>query len=53
MPPLLQLALDFLDLPLALSVSEEAVRGGVDWIEAGTPLIKSEGLEAARALKRR
>lgn len=53
MPPILQLALDFLDLPRALSVAEEAVRGGVDWIEAGTPLIKSEGLEAVREMKRR
>ena len=51
--PILQLALDFLDLPRALAVAEEAVRGGVDWLEAGTPLIKSEGLEAVRQLKRR
>lgn len=50
---LLQLALDFLDLPRALAVAEEAVKGGVDWLEAGTPLIKSEGLEAVRQLKKR
>lgn len=49
----LQIALDFLDLPRALAVTEEALRGGVDWIEAGTPLIKSEGLEAVRQLKKR
>lgn len=53
MPPILQIALDFLDLPRAVSVAEEALAGGVDWIEAGTPLIKSEGLEAVRALRRR
>ena len=53
MSSLLQIALDFLDLPRAVAVAEEAVRGGVDWIEAGTPLIKSEGLEAVRELKRR
>ena len=35
------------------AVAEEALRGGVDWIEAGTPLIKSEGLEAVREMKRR
>jgi 3-hexulose-6-phosphate synthase/6-phospho-3-hexuloisomerase len=52
-PPILQLALDFLDLPRALAVADEAMRGGVDWLEAGTPLIKSEGLEAVRELKRR
>jgi len=27
--------------------------GGVDWLEAGTPLIKSEGVEAVRELRRR
>src|SRR5665647_521207 len=53
MKPVLQLALDFVDLPRALLVAEEAVLGGADWLEAGTPLIKSEGLEAVRALKER
>jgi len=50
--PALQLALDFPDLDRALEIAEEAIRGGVDWVEAGTPLIKSEGLEAVRRLKR-
>jgi len=49
----LQLALDFVDLHRALKVAEAAVPAGVDWIEAGTPLIKSEGLDAVRELKRR
>lgn len=54
MPPvILQIALDFLDLPRALAVAAEALEGGADWLEAGTPLIKSEGLEAVRELKRR
>lgn len=53
MPPILQVALDFLDLPRALTIAEEALKGGVDWIEVGTPLIKSEGLEAVRQMKRR
>jgi 3-hexulose-6-phosphate synthase/6-phospho-3-hexuloisomerase len=53
MPPILQIALDFLDLPRALDVAEEAIRGGVDWLEAGTPLIKSEGLDAVRQMKQR
>jgi len=51
--PVLQLALDFVDLPRALQVAEEAVAGGADWLEAGTPLIKSEGLQAVRDLKSR
>ncbi|NLE10385.1 MAG: DUF561 domain-containing protein, partial [Actinobacteria bacterium] len=53
MEPVLQLALDFVDLPRALQVAEEAVAGGADWLEAGTPLIKSEGLEAVRAIHAR
>lgn len=53
MAPIIQIALDFVDLPRALAVAAEAVQGGADWLEAGTPLIKSEGLEAVRELKRR
>jgi 3-hexulose-6-phosphate synthase/6-phospho-3-hexuloisomerase len=48
---LLQVALDFVDLPRALEVAKEAVAGGCDWVEAGTPLIKAEGLQAVRELK--
>ena len=48
---ILQVALDFVDLPRAIAVAREAVAGGADWIEAGTPLIKAEGLQAVRALK--
>ena len=47
----LQLALDFVDLHRAVRVAEKAVPAGVDWVEAGTPLIKSEGLDAVRELK--
>jgi len=49
---ILQLALDILNLDRAISMANEAVSGGVDWIEAGTPLIKSEGMEVIRELKR-
>ena len=52
MKPVLQVALDFMNLPRAMKVAESAVKGGADWIEAGTPLIKSEGLESVRSLKR-
>jgi 3-hexulose-6-phosphate synthase/6-phospho-3-hexuloisomerase len=51
--PKLQIALDFTNLHRALKVADEAVRGGVDWIELGTPLIKSEGLEVVRTMKKR
>jgi 3-hexulose-6-phosphate synthase/6-phospho-3-hexuloisomerase len=52
MEPVLQVALDFVELSRALKAAREAVRGGVEWIEAGTPLIKSEGLESIRALRK-
>ncbi len=49
----LQVALDFLELDRALKVAEEAAAGGADILEAGTPLIKSVGLEAVRQLRAR
>lgn len=49
--PILQVALDFVDMHRALKVSIEAVAGGVDWLEVGTPLIKAEGLHSIRKLK--
>ncbi|MCI4330794.1 MAG: orotidine 5'-phosphate decarboxylase [Thermoplasmata archaeon] len=50
--PVLQVALDFENLSRALPAAREAVEGGADWVEAGTPLIKSEGLDAVRQLKK-
>ena len=52
MKAILQLALDFVDLKRAVKSAEAGVRGGVDWLEVGTPLIKSEGLQAVRELRR-
>lgn len=49
--PQLQLALDFANLAQALRVAHEAWEGGVRRLEAGTPLIKSEGLDAVRKLR--
>ncbi|WP_292365134.1 MULTISPECIES: 3-hexulose-6-phosphate synthase [unclassified Methanoculleus] len=51
--PTLQVALDLLELDRAVEIADEAARGGVDWIEAGTPLIKSEGMQAVRTLRER
>ncbi len=45
------MALDVLETERALQIAKEAVEGGADWIEAGTPLIKSEGMDAVRRLK--
>ena len=41
-----------MQLNRSIAIAHEAVEGGADWIEAGTPLIKSEGAEAIRALRR-
>ena len=49
---ILQVALDLMNLDRAVQIAKEAVEGGVDWLEAGTPLIKSEGMNAVRTLKR-
>ena len=48
--PRLQVALDFEILDEALAISKE-IAPFVDILEAGTPLIKSEGVRAIRALK--
>ncbi len=53
MKPVLQVALDFVHGERALEVAGAAVKGGADWIEAGTPLIKSEGMEIVRQLKKK
>ncbi|MCD6502849.1 MAG: hypothetical protein DRN30_01395 [Thermoplasmata archaeon] len=49
--PVLQVALDVLSIKKALEIAEKAVRGGVDWLEAGTPLIKSEGMKCVKVLR--
>ncbi|MEN6610310.1 MAG: bifunctional hexulose-6-phosphate synthase/ribonuclease regulator [Methanoregulaceae archaeon] len=49
--PILQVALDILELNRAVQIAKEAVNGGADWIEVGTPLIKSEGMQAVRVLR--
>ncbi len=51
MKPVLQLALDFVDLSRAVKSAQAGVANGVDWLEVGTPLIKSEGLQAVRELR--
>lgn len=53
MQPLVQISLDFTNLAEALSTAAIARRAGVDWLEAGTPLILAEGLHGVRALRER
>lgn len=52
MEPILQVALDFVDMHRAVQVARESLAGGIDWIEVGTPLIKSEGMDAVREIKK-
>jgi len=47
----LQVALDILELKRALQIARESLDGGADWVEVGTPLIKSEGMAAIRTLR--
>lgn len=53
MQPIVQVSLDLTSIDEALETAEIAVRAGVDWLEAGTPLILAEGLRGVRALRRR
>ncbi len=49
----LQVALDIIELKRALQIAQESIDGGADWIEVGTPLIKSEGMQAIRSMRDR
>jgi len=52
MTPLVQISLDVIDLDEAVATAEMALRAGVDWLEAGTPLLLAEGLRAVQTLRR-
>ncbi|MCK5773012.1 MAG: orotidine 5'-phosphate decarboxylase [Thermoplasmata archaeon] len=49
--PVLQVALDLMHSRRAVQIAREAVAGGIDWLEVGTPLLKSEGVEVIRELR--
>jgi 3-hexulose-6-phosphate synthase len=48
-----QLSLDLIDLDEAMRTADMAIRAGVDWLEAGTPLIIAEGMRGVRELRAR
>lgn len=50
-PPVVQISLDLTDIKEAIETARIAVEAGVDWLEAGTPLILAEGLHGVRALR--
>ncbi len=49
--PKLQVALDLRSLPEALKLARGAKEGGADWLEVGTPLVKSAGMDAVRQIR--
>ena len=51
MKTVVQISLDVTDIREALETAEMALRAGVDWLEAGTPLIIAEGMGGVRALR--
>src|ERR1700736_3102868 len=53
MKPIVQISLDVIDIDEALATAAMALRAGVDWLEAGTPLIIAEGMHGVRALRQR
>ena len=51
MKPIVQISLDLTNIEEALETAAMAMRAGVDWLEAGTPLILAEGLHGVRKLR--
>jgi len=52
MRTIVQISLDVTGREEALETARMALRAGVDWLEAGTPLIIAEGMHGVRALRR-
>ena len=51
MKTIVQISLDLTSTPEAIETARMALRAGVDWLEAGTPLIIAEGMHGVRALR--
>jgi 3-hexulose-6-phosphate synthase len=51
MNTIVQISLDVTSIPEAIETAHLAIRCGVDWLEAGTPLIIAEGMNGVRALR--
>lgn len=48
--PIIQVAIDVPDIDAALRLAEIGVKAGVDWLEAGTPLIVRRGADSIGAI---
>src|SRR5882762_10147837 len=53
MKPIVQISLDLIEIEEALSTAALAMRAGVDWLEAGTPLIIAHGMHGVEALRKK
>jgi 3-hexulose-6-phosphate synthase len=51
MKPIVQISLDLTNIDEALETAALAMRAGIDWLEAGTPLILAEGLHGVHKLR--
>lgn len=51
MNTIVQISLDIVSIPEALETARLAMSSGVDWLEAGTPLIIAEGMNGIRTLR--
>ena len=51
MQPTVQISLDLIDMKEAVATARTALDAGIDWLEAGTPLLLAEGLNAVRTLR--
>ena len=51
--PIVQLSLDLTSMDEAIETAAIGVEAGVDWLEAGTPLLLAEGLHAVEKLRSR
>src|SRR4051812_14402625 len=49
--PIVQISLDLTSLDDSLDTARIAVEAGVNWLEAGTPLIQAHGLRAVERLR--
>lgn len=51
MKPIVQISLDIVDLDEALETAHLALRAGVDWLEAGTPMLMAHGALGVKVLR--
>lgn len=51
-PPIIQIALDYPTIEEAVAMAAVGVKAGVDWLEAGTPLIVAQGAGTVGKLKK-